>query len=102
MPKFTFPAIATIVIALLSSSAIACPGIGPQYRGERSADPEKETYGCVVTAGKQQLLGFVVPARHFGAVTGEEEKDTIGYRPLLGPASQSMQVTGAFRTHAGQ
>jgi hypothetical protein len=36
-----------------------------------------------VPAGSEQLLGFGGPARTVGIVTGNPEKDTIAYRPLL-------------------
>ena len=50
MPK---PTLATIVLAgvtVLSSTAMAGSStIGPTYIGDRSANPEQETYGYVVT-----------------------------------------------------
>jgi hypothetical protein len=83
------PTLATIVLAgitALSSTAVAGPStMGPTYIGARSANPEQETYGYVVTTQSGHLLlGFVGPAGNVGPVTGDAEKDTIGYRPLLG------------------
>jgi hypothetical protein len=81
------PSSAMIVLAgvmALSSTAFAGSSrIGPTYIGDRSANPEQETYGYVVTTQSQQRLGFVGPARNVGAVTGDVEKDTVAYRPLL-------------------
>ena len=57
---------------------------GPTYIGDRSDNPEQETYGYVLkTVENQQRLGFAGPARNVGAVTGDVEKDTVAYRPLL-------------------
>ena len=86
MPK---PTLATIVLAgitALSSTAVAGPStMGLTYIGARSANPEQETYGYVVTTPSEHLLlGFVGPAGNVGPATGDAEKDTIGYRPLLG------------------
>jgi hypothetical protein len=91
MPK---PTLATIVLAsvtVLSSTAVAGSStVDPTYIGDRSANPEQETYGYVVTTRSERLLlGFVGPAENVGPVTGDAEKDTIGYRPLLGVHSGS-------------
>jgi hypothetical protein len=85
MPK---PTLATIVLAgitVLSSTAGAGSAtISPTYIGGRSANPEQETYGFVVTTRSEHLLlGFVGPAGTVGPATGDAEKDTTGYRPLL-------------------
>ena len=90
MPK---PTLATIVLAgitAFSITAVAGPStMCPTYIGARSANPEQETYGYVVTAQSDPLLlGFVGPAGNVGPVTGDAEKDTIGYRPLLGVQKQ--------------
>ncbi|HET8727491.1 MAG TPA: hypothetical protein VFO41_08280 [Alphaproteobacteria bacterium] len=97
MRKFTFLTAALMGVALLSGSANACSETGPRYIGVRSADPEKETYGYVVKPGKQQLISFVGPARHFGAVTGDMEKDTVAYRLLLVPTSSKLEASRAHK-----
>ena len=71
-------------ITVLSSSVIAGSSrTGPTYIGDRSDNPERETYGYVLPVEIQQRLGFLGPARNIGAVTGDVEKDTVAYRPLL-------------------
>lgn len=84
MSKFTVPAAVLVAVAALSSTAIACPShTGQTYIGERSANPEHETYGYVMKTPSHRQVGFVGPARFVGMVTGEDEKNTIAYRPLL-------------------
>jgi hypothetical protein len=58
--------------------------VGPTYIGSRAADPEDETFAYLVkTEERNRPVAFIGPARNIGPVTGEPEKDTIGYRPLL-------------------
>ena len=84
MPSLTLAAIVLAAVTVLSSSVIAGSSrTGPTYIGDRSDNPERETYGYVVTVDGQQRLGFFGPARNIGAVTGDVEKDTVAYRPLL-------------------
>ena len=84
MSNLTFAAMMLAGVTVLSSTAIAGSSrIGPMHIGDRSANPEHETYGYVVTTESQQRLAFVGPARNVGAVTGDVEKDTVAYRPLL-------------------
>jgi hypothetical protein len=84
MPNFTLATIVLAGLTALSSTVIAGSSrIGPIYVGDRSANAEQETYGYVVAVETQQRLGFVGPARKVGAATGNVEKDTIAYRPLL-------------------
>lgn len=83
MLKFTAPVILLAGAMGLSSAAIACPSsIGPAYIGERSANPEQETYGYVVSSGASRLLGYAAPARYVGPISGDPEKDTFAYRAL--------------------
>ncbi len=56
----------------------------PTYVGARSANPEQETYGYLVRTESAHPLAFIGPALYIGPVTGNAEKDTIAYRPLLG------------------
>jgi hypothetical protein len=71
-------------VTVLSSTVIAGSSRNaPAYLGDRSNNPEQETYGYVVTIENHYRLGFVGPARNVGAVTGDVEKDTVAYRPLL-------------------
>src|SRR5215217_4739164 len=84
MPNFTLAAIMLAGITVLFNTAMAGSlRTGPTYIGDRSDNPERETYGYVVTVESQQRLGFFGPARNIGAVTGDVEKDTVAYRPLL-------------------
>jgi hypothetical protein len=84
MPTLTLAAIVLAGVTVLSSSVIAGSSrTGPIYVGNRSDNPEQETYGYVGTVESQQRLGFVGPARNVGAATGNVEKDTVAYRPLL-------------------
>ena len=84
MPNLTLAAIVLAGVMVLSSTVIAGSSrTGPTYIGDRSGNPEQETYGYVVTLESQQRLGFVGPARNVGAATGNIEKDAVAYRPLL-------------------
>ena len=58
--------------------------IGPVYIGDRSANPEQETYGYLVKTESAHPFAFIGPARNIGPVTGSAERETIAYRPLLG------------------
>jgi hypothetical protein len=85
MVKLTFAKIMLAAITTISSTAMAGPTMNvPIYVGARSANPEHETYGYLVKPGSAQPLAFVGPARNIGTVTGNAERDTIAYRPLLG------------------
>ena len=85
MTKLTFALIVLASVTVLSRTANAGSSqIGPTYIGDRSANPEQETYGHVVTTDSQHLFSFHGPARNVGAVTGDVEKDTIAFRPLIG------------------
>jgi hypothetical protein len=84
MPNFTLAAVVFAGATVLSSTVIAGSSqTRPIYIGDRSANSEQETYGYVVAAETPQRLGFVGPARKVGAATGNVEKDTIAYRPIL-------------------
>lgn len=75
---------------LLSAAASADPLKG--YIGDRSPDPEKETYAYLEwTTESEHLLGFVGPARYVGPVTGDAEKDTFAYRPVFAIVGASRQ-----------
>jgi hypothetical protein len=58
--------------------------VEPIYIGDRSVNPEQETYGYLVKTEHAHPLAFMGPARNIGPVTGIAEKDTIAYEPLLG------------------
>ncbi|WP_133116254.1 hypothetical protein [Mesorhizobium wenxiniae] len=57
---------------------------GPTYIGDRAADPEDETFAYLVKTKSDRPIAFIGPARNIGPVTGDAERDTIAYRPLLG------------------
>ncbi|KQZ20796.1 hypothetical protein ASD50_21655 [Mesorhizobium sp. Root552] len=72
------------VTALCSAAAAASSMVGPTYIGDRAADPEDETFAYLVKPEERvHPNAFIGPARNFGPVTGDAEKDTIGYLPLL-------------------
>lgn len=76
---------AFLAFALLATSALADDLVAnPTYLGVRSNNPEQETYGTRIDAAKfTRILAFIGPARSVGPVTGEPEKDTVAYTPLL-------------------
>ena len=80
--KLTVP-MALAGVAIVYGSALAGTLVGPRYVGARSVDAERATYAYVPSAGSRQTLGFVGPAGYFGAMTGNPEKDTFAYQPLL-------------------
>jgi hypothetical protein len=84
MEKLVLANILLAGITILSSTAIAGSLIGPTYIGDRSGNPEQETYGYLIKPESARPLAFIGPARNIGPVTGDAEKDTIAYRPLLG------------------
>jgi hypothetical protein len=55
----------------------------PQYLGDRSNNPEQETYAAVLTEVGGFVLAFIGPARNVGSVTGDQEKDTVAFVPFL-------------------
>jgi hypothetical protein len=81
----------TLAMSVLASVIAPCGAavadsslVGPTYVGDRAADPEDETFAYLVKTEGDRPLAFIGPARNIGPVTGDAEKDTIGYRPLLG------------------
>lgn len=72
------------VAALCRAAAADSSTVGPAYFGDRAADPEDETFGYLVKTEGACPLAFISPARNIGPITGDAEKDTIAYRPLLG------------------
>jgi hypothetical protein len=72
------------VSALCGAAAADSSLVGPRYVGDRAADPEDETFAYLVKTESDRPLAFIGPARNIGPVTGDAEKDTIGYRPLPG------------------
>jgi hypothetical protein len=72
------------VSTFCGAAVAASPLVGATYIGDRAPDPEDETFAYVVhTEGGDHPLAFIGPARNFGPVTGDAEKDTVGYLPLL-------------------
>jgi hypothetical protein len=71
--------------SLLATSALADELVtNPTYLGVRSNNPEQETYASPIdSATLANTLAFIGPARSIGPVTGEPEKDTVAYTPLL-------------------
>ncbi|WP_027999087.1 hypothetical protein [Sinorhizobium arboris] len=86
MRKSAFAAIVFVGITALSSSAMAQSARGdPIYIGARSTNPEQETFGYYLPKMEgTHLLAFIGPARNIGGVTGDAEKDTSAYRPVVG------------------
>ena len=81
----------TLAMSVLAGMTAPCGAamadssmLGPAYIGDRAADPEDETFAYLVkTEESGRPIAFIGPARNIGPVTGDAEKDTIGYRPLL-------------------
>ena len=85
MAKLTFAvSVLAGVSALYGAAAADTPMMGPTYVGDRAADPEDETFAYLVKSASDRPLAFIGPARNVGLVTGDAERDTIAYRPLLG------------------
>lgn len=79
----------TVAAATASTPAIGSER-GPGYLGERSNNPEQETYAEIAGDGLARVTAFVGPARIMGDITGDPEKDTVAYQtiqlvPLLAP-----------------
>ena len=56
----------------------------PIYFGDRSTNAEQETYAYLAPPAESvHPLGFAGPVRYLGTVTGDAEKDTIAYLPLM-------------------
>ena len=71
-------------LAGLPSAAIAeTAAQKPVYIGKRSANPEQETFGFQARQPGGAILAFRGPARYFGVRTGDEEKDTFAYEPIV-------------------
>jgi hypothetical protein len=76
--------VAALVTVTVSSAAFSEePFAGPAYVGDRSNNPEQETFAEVGATDDPKTLAFIGPARSYGSVTGDPEKDTTAYRPLL-------------------
>lgn len=78
-------------ISVFAGATVLCcaalagsPAVGPSYIGDRAVDPEDETFAYLVEIKSDRPLAFLGPAQTVGPVTGDPERDTIGYRPLLG------------------
>jgi hypothetical protein len=69
--------------------ATAMPAIGdealthPDYFGERSNNPEQETFAIPANEDGVRVTAFFGPTRTFGVVTGDVEKDTVAYRTIV-------------------
>jgi len=82
---------AALVVVTISSAAFSQePGADPAYVGDRSNNPEQETYADTESSGDPNTLAFIGPARSYGPVTGDPEKDTIAYRPLLTDSAETQ------------
>lgn len=85
MRKLASKAVILLCVGLFPAAAVAGVTMtGPSYIGSRSANPEQETFGYLVTEVSEQQLAFLGPARSMGVVTGDDEKDTVAYRTMLG------------------
>jgi len=75
---------ALLGFSLLTTAALADElSASPRYFGDRSNNPEQETYAAVDTDASSRTLAFIGPARSVGPATGTLEKDTVAYSPLL-------------------
>jgi hypothetical protein len=85
MAKLTLAMSVLAGVTALSGAAVADSSmVGPTYIGDRATDPEDETFGYLVKTEGDRPLAFIGPARNIGPVTGDAERDTIAYQPLLG------------------
>jgi hypothetical protein len=85
MAKLTLTMSVLAGVTMLCGAALADSSMaGPAYIGDRATDPEDETFGYLAGTEGDRLLAFIGPARNVGPVTGDVEKDTIAYQPLLG------------------
>lgn len=89
MVKLTSATIVVAMITVMSSPAMA-DSVKPEpiYIGDRSINAEQETFGYLASTEPSGLLAFIGPARSTGSVTGDPERDTIAYRPLIGTMTQ--------------
>ncbi|MBZ9810439.1 MULTISPECIES: hypothetical protein [unclassified Mesorhizobium] len=78
------------VTALYGDAVAESSAVGPTYIGDRAADPEDETFGYLVKTESDRPLAFIGPAHNVGPLTGDVEKDTIAYQPLLGVQSDGL------------
>lgn len=71
--------------SLLATSALADElAASPTYLGDRSINPEQETYAIRVdSAIFARTMAFIGPVRSVGPATGDPEKDTFAYTPLI-------------------
>lgn len=85
MAKLTLAMSVLAGVTALCGAAVADSSmVGPTYIGDRTADPEDETFAYLVKTESDHPIAFIGPARNIGPVTGDAERDTIAYRPLLG------------------
>jgi hypothetical protein len=78
----------TIIAILLASvqimpAATTDPAETPVYIGPKTGNHEKDTVAFRRSGDESRLLAFIGPARQVGTDTGEPEKDTWGYQPLV-------------------
>src|SRR5262245_17728956 len=81
-----------ILLAISITAVTAAPALAdPAYIGQRSANPEHETFADPSGESAGSEVGFVGPARNVGAITGDQEKDTFAYRAITGaPESAAL------------
>ena len=63
--------------------ALAATAGQPHYIGPVAGNPERDTYGYVVTAAVGSVLCVVGRQQYFGPVTGDAERDDYGYVTAL-------------------
>lgn len=83
MQTIALQSVILLGVGLAPAAALAdSSSMVPMYAGDRSTNPEQETYAYLTPPKSVRLVGFKGPARNVGAVTGDAEKDTIAYLPL--------------------
>ena len=104
MTKLTFATIVLAGITVLSGTALADSSmVGPTYIGDRSANPEQETFAYMVNTESYHLLAFVGPARNIGPVTGDAEETPSRIGPCS-PCSETAfghSSSRASKSHPG-
>jgi hypothetical protein len=99
-PGIVFAALASTT--LFSHTAYAQPQPAePQYLGDRSNNPEQETFASVLPEVGGFILAFTGPARMVGTVTGDPEKDTVAYKPFLAMRTVAERNLANFGPHCG-
>ena len=78
----------TLVAGLLATVQIAPAALAdstekPDYVGVQTGNPETDTFALRPSDHGGKRLAFIGPAHQVGTTTGDLEKDTWGFEPVL-------------------